>query len=352
MLPDERIDETVSAFYEKISTPVLTNLQLDFDQITTSDLYPTPLPDLFSGSQILLTGRYRGGGTATITLRGSLGDMKQEYSFPGQVFTQEPVTGAPVLAALPRLWATRKIGYLLSQIRLQGPDPETIEQIVNLSVRYGVITPYTSYLVSEQVPFGSAAQEDIAREQYNQMQSSPAAPVSGQAAVEKSALEAAMSQADSPANVEPTIQLTLRNAGSHSYLLRDGKWIDTAYDPDKMQTERIEFLSEQYNQLASANRELAAAFALGPRVIAVVGNTAYEVYLNEDSTAQPFATVQVEPPQIVGTTPEPTSVLPGFSATVQPSPGSAKPQGSSPPICTSGWLILAMLAAALRVWRR
>ena len=41
---------------------------------------------------------------------------------------------------LPRLWATRKIGYLLNRIRLDGADKETIQQIVQLSVRYGIVT--------------------------------------------------------------------------------------------------------------------------------------------------------------------------------------------------------------------
>jgi len=46
---------------------------------------------------------------------------------------------------VPRLWATRKIGALLSAIRLHGEDPELVDSIVRLSIRYGIITPYTSF---------------------------------------------------------------------------------------------------------------------------------------------------------------------------------------------------------------
>ncbi|RME87432.1 MAG: VWA domain-containing protein, partial [Anaerolineae bacterium] len=63
VLPDERLDETLSAFYAKISTPVLTDLELDFGNLPVYDLYPSPLPDLFAGSQIIVVGRYRKGGT-------------------------------------------------------------------------------------------------------------------------------------------------------------------------------------------------------------------------------------------------------------------------------------------------
>lgn len=343
VLPEERIDETVSAFYQKISTPVLTNLQLDFGSIAVFDQYPEPLPDLFSGSQILLTGRYRGGGATSITLRGNQGGQAQEYIFPEQRFSQDPQIERKSLASLPKLWATRKIGYLLSQIRLNGPDPETVEQIVKLSLRYGVITPYTSYLVSEQAPFGSAAQEEIARQQYNQMQGAPAAPVSGQAAVEKSALESAMSQAESaPAAGEETQQM-LRSAGSHIYLLQDGKWIDTAFDPEKMEPVRIEFLSEEYHRLVSTNQELAIAFALGSQVIAVSGETAYEVSVTAENVAKPFATVQAKPSQRTETTPAAQATARPLPATSLPSPAAASSGQMKTPICPGGLIVIGIL---------
>ena len=50
---------------------------------------------------------------------------------------------------IARLWATRKIGYLLQQIRLHGEERELVDEIVDLSIRYGIITPYTSFLVEE-----------------------------------------------------------------------------------------------------------------------------------------------------------------------------------------------------------
>ena len=68
--PDQAIDEAVSTFYQKISTPVLSSLSLDMGQAQIEDLYPYPLPDLFAGSQLVLAGRYRSGGPATVTLRG------------------------------------------------------------------------------------------------------------------------------------------------------------------------------------------------------------------------------------------------------------------------------------------
>ena len=45
--PGENLDEILSTFYEKISTPVLTDLSVDFGELSVYDLYPNPLPDLF-----------------------------------------------------------------------------------------------------------------------------------------------------------------------------------------------------------------------------------------------------------------------------------------------------------------
>ncbi len=65
--PNEKVDEILSAFYEKISTPVLTDLSIDFGGMPVYDLYPAPLPDLFAGGQVVVVGRYRQGGTSDVT---------------------------------------------------------------------------------------------------------------------------------------------------------------------------------------------------------------------------------------------------------------------------------------------
>ncbi len=145
--------------------------------------------------------------------------------------------------AIPRLWATRKIGYLLNQIRLEGPDQETIDQIVKLSIRYGIVTPYTSYLVTEDSPLGAAEQERIAAEQYNQLQTQPAAPASGQAAVEKAAELGQMAGAEAPAAPAQDAAQRIRLAGARTFLFDGEKWIDTAFDPDQMHAIQAAFLS-------------------------------------------------------------------------------------------------------------
>ncbi len=143
--PDERIDEEVSAFYAKVQSPVLVDIELDFQDVVASDIYPAPLPDLFAGTQLVLVGRYRGDGPVRVTLSGEVEGEGREYVYEG-FFRAE---GGDEF--IPRLWAARKIGYLLTQIRLHGARDEWVEAVIELSVRYGIITPYTSFLITEDI---------------------------------------------------------------------------------------------------------------------------------------------------------------------------------------------------------
>jgi PKD repeat protein len=177
--PGERIDEQVGAFYAKVSTPVLADIELTFKGVRVEDTYPYPLPDLFAGTQLLLVGRYRDGGPATVTLEGTVNGRTQRFVYDDLAFHDRP------------LWATRKIGYLLNQIRLHGESQELVDEIVELSIRYGIITPYTSFLVEE--PMRALSQEgrdDIANETYQAMATATPAPVAGAQAVEKAQAQA------------------------------------------------------------------------------------------------------------------------------------------------------------------
>ncbi|HLC06060.1 MAG TPA: VIT domain-containing protein, partial [Anaerolineales bacterium] len=139
--PAQSIDEVVSGFYDKVSQPVLMDIELDFGEASAFDIFPDPLPDIFAGGQLVVAGRYRNPGGEAIRLSGEINGLPKRFTYADQRFR---TSGGPDF--LPRLWATRKIGYLLNQIRLKGPEQEIVDQIVKLSIRYGIVTPYTSYL--------------------------------------------------------------------------------------------------------------------------------------------------------------------------------------------------------------
>ena len=337
--PGERLDEVISAFYARISTPVLTDLSLDFGDLRTFDIYPDPLPDLFAGSQIVVVGRYRQGGSASLTLRGVVNGQEQTFRFDDQRFVEDSneSRSSMVESQISRLWATRKIGHLLNQVRLQGPDQETIDQIVRLSIRYGIVTPYTSYLVTEEMPLGAAEQERIARDQYNQLSTMPAAPASGQEAVEKAADESALAGAQAAAPNSSEAVETVRIVGSRTFVLSEGAWVDTTFDPTKMKTVKVAFLSNDYFALVDSRPELAAAFALGTKVIALSSGVAYEV-VEEGASVKP---VDIPPTKPVDRPPVETQPSGPVSTPVVASPDTPTVPGTMP--CASGLLSLVCL---------
>lgn len=293
--PGERIDEEVASLYNKISAPVLNDIALDFGGMQVELLYPAQLPDLFAGEQLTLVGRYRGGNSsANITLSGSMSGSQQNFVYSGLRFSQN----AGGEAFIARLWATRRIGDLLNTIRLNGENPELVQSIVNLSLRYGIITPYTSFLIEEDDILSQQARDRALESVATNTQ--PLAMTSGSAAVDAADLAGNLAGAAAPAPLggaggggygyaEPLseeneqaekdlrINSTLRTVGSKTFVWQDGKWMDTLYTPDTMQTEKVTFLSDAYFALLAANPALGDYFALGEQIIVVFNGIAYEV---------------------------------------------------------------------------
>ncbi|MHB1425829.1 MAG: VIT domain-containing protein [Gemmataceae bacterium] len=142
--PAEDIENKVSGLYGKISNPVLTNLNLTAtNDIKLSEMYPPQLPDLFHGGQLVVLGRFSGKGVATVKLSGKVGMEEKEFVYE---LTFPEKTGEE-REFVEHLWARRKVGYLLEQIRANGEQKELVQEVVSLAKKYGIATPYTSYLV-------------------------------------------------------------------------------------------------------------------------------------------------------------------------------------------------------------
>lgn len=290
--PGEEIDEEVSAFYRKVKIPVLSDLSLDWGDIIVDQVYPQRIPDLFAGSQLILLGRYREGGPAKITLKGMVNQEERSYTYEDLSFRKE---GGDDF--IPRLWATRAVGYYLTQIRLYGEKQEWIDSIVSLSTRYGIITPYTSFLVQEKDIFSDKGREEVISDFKEEMAAAAAEPAFGEAAVEKVVYQKSLSAAPVGAAVPVNMSVStgidgtskmvrvsevLKNVGSKTFLLKNDTWIDTTFDRS-MKTKKVAFLGEEYFDLISQVPVLGSYFALGERVIVVHEGQAYETVAEDDS---------------------------------------------------------------------
>ncbi|MEY2427241.1 MAG: Ca-activated chloride channel, partial [Verrucomicrobiota bacterium] len=145
VLPEEDLEVKVSNFISKIKAPVLANPDLKFTgDIHAARLYPSPLPDLFKGEQVVLVGRYSGHGDSAVIIEGDVNGSRKNFTYDTEFPGDNPEN-----EFIPRLWATRRVGYLLDEIRLHGESSELRDEVAELARQYGIVTPYTAYLIVE-----------------------------------------------------------------------------------------------------------------------------------------------------------------------------------------------------------
>lgn len=301
--PDERIDEEVSQFYARVSTPVLVNIALDFGDLTVYDTLPFPMPDLFAGEQLVLVGRYPQGGETRLTLSGTANGQAQTFAYPDLKLTERG--GEPFVA---RLWATRKIGILLQDIRRNGVNQELVDEIVALSLQYGIVTPYTSYLVVEpefqdqvnastSLRMGAPAARSLSGEAAAQVgrdmaAAAEAAPM-GAAAVAASEERQKLASAD---RVAASAEVRYVNGKSFTaqgeVIGPDGTqhtlWVDTAYQTE-MASQTILFGSDAYFDLL-AQENAAGWLALSPELLLVLDGQALRITVSDAPMPVPTAT--------------------------------------------------------------
>ncbi len=137
----------ISSFFDKVSNPVLSDVQIDLNAYGVFDVYPKKIPDLFSGQQLAVLGRYCTPKEAAVTMSGQVNGKKKVFEYRGEM-----KSNATPYEFLPQLWAVRKVGFLLEEIRLHGETGELKNEVTALGKKFGIVTPYTSYLVVEDTP--------------------------------------------------------------------------------------------------------------------------------------------------------------------------------------------------------
>ena len=153
--PNEDIEGFVGKLYNRIESPVLTGVKLQFvfDQVKTEEgppvnrLYPKDMFDLFAGEQLVLVGRYKKSGTAKIVVEGMVGQQRQSFDFPATLVEKSDDAS---FAFVEKLWAIRRVGEILDQLDLNGQNEELVRELVELATRHGILTPYTLFLTDER----------------------------------------------------------------------------------------------------------------------------------------------------------------------------------------------------------
>ena len=353
--PNERIDEKVSTFFARMQSPLLTDINLDFGAVEVFDIYPIALPDLYAGTQLILTGRYTGSGPQTLTLSGLVNERAATFIYDVGFSTHDGE------AFIPRLWAARKIGHLLSQIRIHGEQTEWVQAVVDLSLRYGIITPYTSFLIEE--PQNALTQEGRAQASETLQEQLAAAPtaVSGEKAVEDANLRLGLGSADAPSaggayapspdGAESNgATRSIRYVGDRTFLCTSDACTDTRFVTDTMIPQPVPFLSDAYYDLLAAEPGLAAALALSAETI-VVGKdgVAYQFVVTDTAVLpRPPLTPSELNPEPTSSPTTPAGPTPTGPAGPEPTPNPTRtPSANRPLPCPAPLLLLAPIVAVV-----
>ncbi len=155
--PDEDIEAHVSRLYNKIDSPVLSDVvvQLEFDEQNIEDgapinrMYPGKVRDLFEGEQLIVVGRYKKTGVAKVKIEGKVGGKTKRFDFPAELAAS---SSDQTYAFVEKLWAMRRVGQIIDELDLHGKNDELIQELVAISTRHGILTPYTSFLADDQAP--------------------------------------------------------------------------------------------------------------------------------------------------------------------------------------------------------
>ena len=285
--PKENLEVKVSNFFTKVNSPVLTDLELDFGGVQTDLMYPRNLPDIFKGSQLTVIGRYVNASDiekVTLRLQGKTGRENRTFNYTNLNFPLR----ADKNEFLPRLWATRRVGWLVEQIRSNGENKELRDEIVDLGTRYGIVTPYTSYLATDGStrPDEFSVESNIRRSAPSRLPSnsrniSPGLMSSaGKGAVEasKKAREKQDAKTIVSENDEAIITGMVKKIGAKTFYLENDVWVDSEYKEEaKLPETKLRFAENEYFDLITKEKELAQFFALGEQLLIVWKGKVYRV---------------------------------------------------------------------------
>ncbi|MCC7510623.1 MAG: VWA domain-containing protein [Planctomycetes bacterium] len=334
--PKEDMEVKVSNFANKIASPVLSDVKMRIDGAEIHDLHPQVPGDVFAGTQLSVLGRFDKPGKHQLILEGTVNGTKRAYEY-----TIEFKESDNAKAYLPRMWAVRRVGYLMDQINLKGQNKEVVEEIVRLGTKFGIVTPYTSFLVVEDTPppragqpmpenrprGGRAVGGDDSGDGAGSGARAPAPPQdqTGKDAVERSKSNAERRDSDNAQDGKAAegeeanaaakrardsgyssradkrkeelkkkgmddeqaakeSSNIVKTIGTRSFVWSDGIWLESDLTNGELfGAETVEYMSEDWFALARGNDNVSKILALGNEVVLRVGKKTIRVV---DKSAQ------------------------------------------------------------------
>lgn len=292
ILPQEDVEVKVSALFKRLSGPILADTTLvaanPDGASCVSDVMPVPLPDLFEDDQLVVVGRYKDAKEIRFDLSGNYMGTKRTFAFSFPLDTATTQN-----AFVPRLWASRRIAGLIDAIRQLGAggsgltitampalppsayastsDPrvkELVDEIVRLSLEFGILTEYTAFLAREGTDLG-AQSRIVAEADYNLKQRAMgirwgSASVCQSFNIQNQNRQQTLNYRNEylDEQMNRVAISTVQQVNDKTFYLRKGRWLDAgvASQAGEIDPERtVAFASREYfdlaGKLAAENRQ-------------------------------------------------------------------------------------------------
>lgn len=329
--PNENIERAVAALYCRIASPVMTGVKLtvDLEGVRPEDggavnrMYPKDVVDLFAGEQLVLVGRYKKSGAAKVKITGTVGGgekgngAEQKIDFPANLVEHSDDQSQ---SFIEKLWAVRRVGEILDEIDLKGKNEELVKELVSLSLKHGIMTPYTSFLADENSTLHDVTKNmDAAGLRLSELSTN----ADGKSGVDQRAAKHAYQMANQPAAAAPMtvsdrngfggggaitadagtgqvsalgsealfgavagakddadkVAQNVRQIGRKAFYRHGDRWVDSAVTPElEKKTVKVNRFSPEYFELIDKYGKDAAKYLATDEPITVeLGGQAYEI---------------------------------------------------------------------------
>jgi Ca-activated chloride channel family protein len=301
----ENIENGIARFYDKIQSPVLSAVRMTVSgSVRVNQLYPGELPDLYKGSTLTVCGQYQGSGPVVFEITGQVNGRPQKFTFHADFPEQSPQNDF-----LPQLWAARRVGFLLDQIRLHGENRELVDEVTRLARLYGIVTPYTSYLILEDEKIrrdrGDLADSDMTlgrvaaaspgfakkqAEEFGRMKKDKEGGSGVQVSDELQKLNQAQAVSETKSGAsrlsyrdredrEQNLGRQVKNVGGRTFYSSGGIWIDAAVQGlSHLPVMRVAFASEKYFELLRSEPAVKIFLALGRNIKFVLRQQVIQIF--------------------------------------------------------------------------
>lgn len=255
--PNEDIEASVASLYGAISDPVLTDIYVEFQGVSVSEVYPQRVPDMFKGGQLVLSGKYKGSGEGKVIITGMSGGKRQTFEFPVSFNDhRDPQTHSYV----EKVWASKRVADLITQIDQNGQNQELVDELIKLSKEYGILTPYTSFLAREDVDFADNTR--MVEESESRLQNLE--NVQGESANAQRRYKNRLAESSGMAMSAPmedmefvekeeevAVATNIRNIGSKTFYNKDNTWVDGEIaEQESERAIQINRFSKEYFELS------------------------------------------------------------------------------------------------------